>query len=147
MLLNSKISIREGTIEETVNISKKIPEFENPYSQDDYQKRLSGKRCLILIAEYEGKPAGFKVGYEMDEHFYSWMGGVLPDFRRKGIADKLADFQENWCRENGYGKIRIKTRNKHKNMLHFLLKNNYKIVDIIRRKNSAENRIILEKEI
>ena len=34
-------------------------------------------------------PIGFKVGYERDGYFYSWMGGVLSDYRKKGVAQNL----------------------------------------------------------
>jgi len=147
MLLAKQISVRESSIEEVVKLSKGIPEFSNPYSIEEYKKRLIGKRSLLLVADFDGKSAGFKVGYEMDDHFYSWMGGVLPEFRRKGIAQKLADKQEEWCRENRFEKIKIKTRNKYRNMIHLLLKNGYNITDIESQKNTIQNRIKLEKTI
>ncbi len=147
MLLSKQISIRESSIEEIVKLSKVIPEFSDLYSIEEYKKRLIGKRSLLLVADFEGKPVGFKVGYEMSDHFYSWMGGVLPEFRRKGIAQKLADKQEEWCRENGFDKIKIKTRNKYRNMIHLLLKNGYNIIDIEHKKDKIQNRIKLEKTI
>jgi adenylate cyclase, class 2 len=147
MLLSKQIPIRESSIEEIVKLSWVIPEFSNPYPIEEYKNRLNEKRSLLLVADCEGKPAGFKVGYKMNDHFYSWMGGILPEFRQKGIAQKLANVQEEWCRENGFQTIRIKTRNKHKKMLQLLIKNGYFITDIEQKNDISQNRILLEKTL
>ena len=78
---------------------------------------LAGGGCSA--AEVDGEPAGFKVGYERENYFYSWMGAVLPAYRRLGIAQKLADQQEKWAKSAGYTTIRFKTRNHHKGMFIF----------------------------
>jgi len=61
--------IREGTIEEAVAVSYKISEFHNPYSTEEYYKRLNQVPHLILIAEIERTNIGFKVGYERGSFF------------------------------------------------------------------------------
>ena len=98
----NNISIRKGEISVVVELSRNIPEFINPNDEREYNRRLTNVPHLILIAYVEEKPVGFKVGYERDESFYSWMGGVLPDFRRLRIAKLLATKQENWAKQNGY---------------------------------------------
>ncbi|MFC1898263.1 GNAT family N-acetyltransferase [Candidatus Cloacimonadota bacterium] len=147
ILMNKEMSVREGTIEEIVKLSLQIPEFTDPYSHKNYQKRLSNKRSLILIAEYKMKPAGFKVGYENEDHFYSWMGGVLPEFRKQGVATKLADYQENWCRKKGLKKVNIKIRNQHRNMLLFSLSRGFMITGFDEKPEVMESRILLEKKL
>lgn len=142
------IRIREGSLEEMVSISKQIPEFENPYKVDEYHKRLSGKNHLLLLAEVKGRPVGFKAGYEWNHKtFYSWMGGVSPQFRNKGVADALAKEQQQRILEMGYTAIRIKTRNYHKAMIHFLLKDGFFIVDIEKKEAIKEFRIIFGKSL
>jgi len=145
MLLKKSISVRTGTLEEVIKLSQQIPEFADPYSISEYQKRLNKKCSRILVAEYKGKLAGFKVGYKINDHFYSWMGGVLPDFRQNGIAGKLADFQEEWCRKNEINIVQLKTRNKHKKMLLFALSRGFQIIGYEDKKDTKENRILLEK--
>jgi adenylate cyclase, class 2 len=147
MLLDKQLYIRQGTIEEVVQLSKLIPEFIDPYSEQVYQERVGGKQSLILIAECKGKLAGFKTGYENEDHFYSWMGGVVPEFRHRSIARELAVFQEEWCKENDFKIIRMKTRNKHKNMLHFALSNGFSIIDTEKKPDASNNRISLEKKL
>ena len=145
LLMNKEIEIKEGTIKDVVTLSRKIPEFEAPYNENEYERRLSGKKHLILIAYVKNTATGFKVGYKIKDAFYSWMGGVLPEFRNINIAEKLAKKQEEWAVENGFKKIRLKTLNKHKAMLHFALSSEFEIIDFKLKENYNKSRIILEK--
>ncbi len=147
MLMKKNLQIIEGTIKQAVEISKKIPELENPYEKVEYEKRLKNKKHLILIAYWKGKPAGFKVGYQIDDHFYSWMSGVIPEFRRKNIAKELARSQQKWIEEKEIKLIKMKTRNKHKAMLQFALSNGFYITGLEKHDNSEESRILLDKEV
>lgn len=140
-------SIREGSITEAVAIAKQIPEFVNPHPIAEYEKRLNGVKHLILIAYVDERLIGFKVGYEreQDGSFYSWMGGVLSQIRRSGVAWQLAIAQEEWAKKNGYTKIVFKTRNRLKAMLLFALKNGFHIIAVEARETVEENRITLIK--
>ena len=144
-----KITIRKGTILEATTITHQIPEFGKAYMTAEYVKRLEKIPHLILIAEADGELAGFKVGYERerDGSFYSWMGGVLPPFRRKGIASLLAARQEQWALLKGYQSVRFKTRNQHKGMLIFGINRGFKVVGFDARNNVEQHRIMLEKQL
>ena len=142
------IRIREGSPGEMVSLSKQIPELENPYEVGEYKKRITGKNNLLLLAEVNGKPAGFKAAYEWDpDTFYSWMGGVLPEYRNKGIAKALSAEQEKRIRIMGYSKIRIKTRNRHKAMIQLLVKEGFFIVDLEKKGAVNDFRVIFEKKL
>lgn len=143
------ISIRKGTIEEVVMISNEILEFDKPHESKVYRERLLDKDYLILIAVVEGQLAGFKVGYDKfdDGTFYTWMGGVKKAFRQLGVARKLAEVQERYVMSKGYKSILLKTRNRHKNMLHFALKSGFEIIEVLTMNPTSENRIILKKEL
>ena len=142
-----EVVIREGTIKEVVALSKQIPEFIVPPEEDAYHERMDGVPHLILVAEVDGALAGFKAGYERDGSFYSWMGAILPRYRRLHLAKNLATHQENWARAQGYPSITFKTRNQHKGMLIFALKNGFDIIDFKARENIAVNRILLRKDL
>ena len=144
-----KIEIRESDISTVVKLSRQIPEFTDPHGEEVYRERLNGKKALILVA-FEGQnPVGFKVGYDKfaDGSFYSWMGGVLPAYRKNHIATLLATAQERWARENGYTSIVFKTRNRHKAMLIFALSNGFSIIDVEPRASLEEYRILLTKSL
>ncbi len=125
-----------------------IPEFgDNLYDESVFIERLSVAESLILVAKTNTRIVGFKSGYKRfnDGSFYSWMGGVLPEFRKLRIAKKLADAQEKWAKEHGYNAITFKTRNRLKPMLIFALKNGFDIIDVIPQDKDCNHRIILKK--
>jgi ribosomal protein S18 acetylase RimI-like enzyme len=139
--------IKQSDIPTVVALSQQIPELVKPHPASEYEKRLTNVPHLILVAYQDDQPIGFKVGYYRDESFYSWMGGILPAFRRKGVAKKLADAQEAWAKQQNYHSITFKTRNEHKAMRMFALQNGFDIVDCYLKGSVHEYRIVLRKEI
>ena len=137
--------IKKGSIETVIELSRQIHEFTAPYEVGEYKKRLQNTNHLILIAYDIEEPVGFKVGYEREGYFYSWMGGVISDYRKKGIAQKLADEQESWAKQQNYPHVTFKTRNRHQAMLLFGIKNGFQIIGFEKRQNISENRILLRK--
>ncbi len=142
-----EIQIINGSIEEAYNVSLQIPEFEPWYPLEKWQKRLSGKSVIVLIAKEKDNPIGFKVGYVVEEHFYSWVGGVLPEYRRRGIARKLAEVQEEQVRKAGVHLIRMKTRNRFGEMLRFALSRDFYIADVEKKGEPQDWRITLYKNV
>lgn len=145
----TEIEIFQGSVKEVVDLSVQVPEFDDPHKNQVYHERLHNKDHLILIAKVKGVAAGFKVGYDKfeDGSFYSWMGGVLPEYRKLGVAKRLAEHQEQLATERGYEKIVLKTRNRHKNMLLFAINSGFKIIKLIPAHNIDEHRIVLEKAL
>ena len=144
----NSIKIKIGRLEDAVDLAHQIPEFDNPYNIDEYKKRLLSDH-LVLTAHIENEIVGFKIGYDRfnDGSFYSWMGGVLPENRNQSIADMLADYQENWAKNNGYSSIRLKTRKKHEAMLFFSKKRGFVITKEIAKIPKEESRTWMEKQL
>ncbi|WP_075343354.1 GNAT family N-acetyltransferase [Tenacibaculum agarivorans] len=115
---------------------------------DFFIDRIQSKKDVIIIIAYETKkPVGFKIGYQYNETtFYSWVGGVLPDYRRKGIAQKLAITQETLIKKRGYTKLRTKSMNRFKPMLLLNIKNGFDIVQVYTNE-SGQQKIVFEKNI
>lgn len=150
-----QISITKGSIAEAVAVSQQIPEFTYaPLTVAAetalFTKRLHNKPHLILIARVNGEAVGFKVGYERYNKytFYSFMGGVLPQYRRMGIAKALANAQEAWVKEAGYRRIVFKTRNRFANMLLFGISSGFALVRVKPiGKSPADYHIHLQKNL
>ncbi|MFD0863015.1 GNAT family N-acetyltransferase [Sungkyunkwania multivorans] len=109
-------------------------------------ERLRDKsRLLSVLAYHKDQLIGFKIGYELDRTtFYSWVGGIEKNFRRKGIARKLAIIQHEAIKDLGYTRVRTKSKNEFKPMMIFNLKNGFDIIGTeIGRK--GETKIIFEK--
>ncbi len=115
---------------------------------DFFNERIKQKKDVVSIIAYENAiPIGFKIGYQYNETvFYSWIGGVLPDYRKRKVASTLAFSQEKWAKKNGYSKLRTKSMNRFKPMLIFNLKNGFDIVQVYTN-DSNQTKIVFEKTI
>ncbi len=104
---------------------------------------------MILVAYMDSIPVGFKVGYDRDNDgtFYSWMGSVLPRYRRLGIAQALTQKQETWVKGRGYSAIRFKTRRCHKAMIAFGEKSGFTLTKEIPKIPDDETRLLYEKPL
>ncbi|WP_299796861.1 GNAT family N-acetyltransferase [uncultured Shewanella sp.] len=132
-----------------LELNQQIPEFDKPYPAEEYRLRLSHKPILIMFIRVEGELAGFKLGYELDgSTFYSWLGGVIPEYRNLGLAQSLLQAQESWARENNYQYIEVKTLNRFSSMLAMLTASRYQIIDMTQKTDKVEdNKIRLQKSI
>ena len=143
------LTIVEGNLDEALHVAHNITEFENLYSKSVFEERLASKNTLILLAYFNAKLIGFKIGYETPskQYFYSWMGGVISKYRKSGTAQSLIDYQEDWARKNKYIRILVKTRNKHLAMIALLEKNNYYRLGTEPFEPNKNTRIIYEKKL
>ncbi len=144
-----KIIIKEDCLEDAILVSRQIPEFEFVYPESEYNSRLKDVNHLILTAYINKEPVGLKIGYETSfkQHFYSWMGGVLPKYRQLGIAERLMEYQEQWAMNTGYQRILVKTRTKHAAMIKLLQKHQFLQTGTIPYSPDKETRILYEKKL
>ena len=141
--------IHEDKLDDAFMVSTNIPEFDDPYEISEYSKRLKSTVHLILTAYDDHIPIAFKIGYHRysDGSFYSWMGGVLPNYRRKGIANNLADHQETWAKKKGYNSIKLQTRSKHNAMLEYAINRRIQITNTKEKTSSSNTRIWMNKPL
>ena len=153
-MVNDLVLIRQATLEESdsirvledaVRLTQEIPEFKGHYEIDEYLSRMQDTKHLILVAYDFRKPVAFKVGYERDKDFYSWMGGVLPEYRRNKIYSYMQRIQENWARMYDFEKMVIKTRKKHENMQAFLDSQGFSLILEEPAEPDSETRLVYEK--
>lgn len=132
----------------TLNLLNSIPEFDGTFTEAYLKERLINDG-IILLAFDNNTAIGCKIAYNRfgDKSLYSWLGAVLPNYRKQGIATLLNHEMEKRATINNYTSILFKTRNKHKSMLQFALKNGYDIINFEEKTDVSENRIILKKEL
>ena len=116
---------------------------------DFFRRRFMGRyNVLTLLARLDDRPVGFWVGFELKPTmYYHWLGGVLVDFRRKGIARQLQEAQQAWSKDHGYEYIRCECMNHQREFLHFAVDSGFDICGIRWDSTHADNLIVLEKTI
>ncbi len=141
-------AIRRGSLEDVLQVHRRIPELRPPGSAEDYRRKIDGRDHLALIAEGSSGPAGFKLGYGVSETvFYSWLGGVDPDCRGQGIAQALLWEQERSAAAMGHTMVRVKSMNRYPAMLHLLLSNGYLVTGHEPNDDPMAAKIIFSKSI
>lgn len=93
----------------------------NTFDRDD---------LLMLLATYNGNPAGFKIGYRLrHDTYYSAKGGVLSDYRRQGIARALLYEMLDYVHDREYTRFVYDTfPNKHPGMTVLGLNEGFRVV-------------------
>ncbi len=57
----------------------------------------------VFVARSEDEVVGYKAGYaSTHKRYYSWLGGVAPEFREGGIAKRLMQEQHGWLTGTRY---------------------------------------------
>lgn len=109
-----------------------------------YQRSRTPVTSVLAFAD--DRLVGCKLGYERKPgQFYSWLGGVHPDFRGGGIATELMRQQHDWCRQNGYRTVRTQTYNPWRRMLILNLRHGFDIIGTVQGNRGLT--IVLEKTL
>lgn len=122
--------------------------FSKELNYERFRAKLAAHSKFLFLQAFDGRRlVGFKFGYAEDiDTFYSWSGGVLPEYQKLGLASELMKQQHEWCSKNGFKTILTRTRNKYVAMLRLNLSFGFRIIGTLK---SADDdiKIILEKNI
>jgi len=116
---------------------------------ESFQRRFLGRHNVLqLIAQVNNRPVGFFLGFELKPQvFFAWFYGVLPAYRRQGIASQLMEAVHDWARANDYESVRFECHNQHRPMLHLAIALEYDIVGIRWDPDRGANLVIMQKEL
>lgn len=123
--------------------------FAPPREVSFFERRFRGRaNVLNLIAEVEGRPIGFSCGFELKPStWFNWLIGVLPDFRRAGIAAQLSEAEQAWAADHGYSLVRMECHNQHRPVLHMAISQGFDVVGVRWDSERHSNLVIFEKEV
>lgn len=144
------LTVKPATLSEAYQLHLQIPEFDEAISLSTFEEHLnSTDKHQILVAYLDNQPAGYMISYDrhQDGSIYCWMTGVLPNFRRHGILKAMMDHLIDWAKSEGFQEIKIKTRNSLREMLGFLVKNDFNFYEIDQQQNIRKNRLLLSKKL
>ncbi len=116
---------------------------------DFFKRRFMGRyNMLTLLARMDEHPVGFWVGFELKPGlFYHWLGGVVSDVRRHGVARQLHEAQQAWSKDHGYEYVRCECLNHQREFIHFAIEVGYDIVGIRWDSTHADNLVVFEKTV
>jgi GNAT superfamily N-acetyltransferase len=116
---------------------------------ESFHRRYLGRHNVLqMVARVNDRPVGFSLGFELKpEVFFSWFYGVVPEFRRQGIASQLMEAVHSWARLNDYESIRFECHNQHRAMLHLGIAREYDIVGIRWDPDRNENLVLFQKTL
>lgn len=119
------------------------------FSEERIINQYNNPDTLILTANYHDMIVGFKVGYGRSKNmFYSAKGGVLPEFRRLGIARRLLNYMMLETHRLGYKTFSFDTfPNRHRGMIILGLNEGFQITDAKWNDFYQDFQIHLEKDI
>ena len=139
--------LSETLLDHLVTLEANI--FEKPLTSDIFSVELDGKKnLLVLVAFQDGRPCGYKIGYEYSSNtFFSWSGGVLPDCRKRGLGSALIVEQHRIAKEFGFSYVRTHTKNKYREMLILNLKHGFEVTGVYKSLQENHHGIILEKAL
>ena len=100
------------------------------FDEERVINQLDRPDLLMLVAFVDDEAVGFKVGYgESRRVFYSAKGGVLPAWRRTGIARALLYVMQDEVRRMGYERFAYDTfPNMHPGMTVMGLREGFRVV-------------------
>ncbi len=115
---------------------------------DFFKERINKIPKVTSALAYDKRQLiGFKIGYPYNEDtFYSWVGGVLPNYRHQGIANNLAEHQELAANSQGFRKLRTNSMNQFKPMMILNLKRGFDIVKFYTN-SKKQTKIVFEKHL
>lgn len=118
-----------------------------PENVDELLGEIAGKpHILTHLAFYGDLLIGFKTGFdEKPGSFYSWLGAVHPEYRRRGVASELMRLQHESLRASGHSEVITITRNKWREMLILNIKVGFQIVGTYT--DGGEAKIMLHKSL
>lgn len=107
--LRYALRVRTGSLQEAYDLLTRMPELQPLQSFDALNAECSGRAPFCLIAEANWRPAACIVGYALGStRFVVCLWGVLPEYRRCGIAHTLIEEQECFLSERGYRRIELR---------------------------------------
>lgn len=99
-------------------------------NQDDASWRMQQMPCcMAFCAKADEQLVGFKIGYATKaRHYYSWLGGVHPQWLRQGIARQLMEQQHAWLASEGFAVVETGAQAKNEAMCELNLNSGFEVV-------------------
>lgn len=134
-------------LDDIIQLETKI--FPKPYSKEVLEREMNSKNSLFGILVYDGdRSVAYKIGFAHSVTiFYSWIGGVHPEYRCKGVARELIHLQHKWCKNTGFEKVRTSSENEFREMMILNLREGFDIIGTYISGRASGPTIMFEKNL
>lgn len=141
--------VKVGTLDEAKKVNSMIPEFDDEYIDKYFWSKVWVRKCLVLIAEEGDDLAWYLIWYEKEKDwsFYCRLVGVIPKYRSQWVSRMMFRALEEWMKQESYTTVTIKTQNKRREMLSFLIREWFMFTVVESEEEIKNNSIFLEREI
>lgn len=119
-------------------------------TEAEMDREMDGPNPLPLIALVDDKPVGFKIGRGRDVRghlFESRLGGVLPEYRGRGVATALAEHQINAVSAMGYRALRVHTKHDNTPMIRLCLHQGFNLNGMIYHDRRHLALVVLDRQL
>ncbi|MGZ3726967.1 MAG: GNAT family N-acetyltransferase [Pseudobdellovibrio sp.] len=122
-----KTNLTDSEVQKLASVLE--PSFNQSFNSSSFKSRMDQYKNILCVEAYDGDQlVGFKIGYALDnDTFYSWLGGVLPDYQKLGLGSELMRQQHHWCKSHSYKKIETKSQNEYTGMIKLNLNFGFRI--------------------
>jgi ribosomal protein S18 acetylase RimI-like enzyme len=131
-------------------IAELASETVEPTTEEQVDQEMAGDDPLALVAFVEGKPVGFKIGRGRGGRrrvYLSRLGGVLAEYRGRGIAGALARHQLRAAAGMGYPAVRCHTKHDNVPMIRLGLRMGFTINGMLFHEQRKLALVVLERQI
>ena len=122
--------------------------FSDPWSENSIASELANKLALWLVAEVDGRVAGYIGSQTVPDESDMMNVAVHPDYRRRGIARKLMVALVDALKEKGVGSLALEVRQSNLPAIALYEQLDFHQVGLRPNyyRNPKENALILRKE-
>jgi len=80
----------------------------------------------VFVVKSDNGVAAYKAGYAIAyDRYYSWLGGVRPQYRRQGLGKQLMDAQHEWLKGSRFQLLETHVEQKNRAMIQLNLNSGF----------------------
>lgn len=103
-----------------------------PFSFEVYSDRLEDKQRYILLVKDGQKLVGDSIAFSKGDSLYVWILGIAAPHRKKGLATRLMELNEELAKSSRLKSVTLKVHNVSSKMQQLLMKRGYAVEGIDR---------------
>ena len=135
------------SLEEIKKLHKDI--FFEEFPKNEFRKKESSKKLKNFVFYKEKTPIGYTIIFDKkkDLTYHLWIGGIIPEFQKKGYYSEILDVFNEMVKEKEYRAITVCSYNHRPHMMRLLIKKGYKITGITEGKYGDQLKIIFKHNV